>query len=112
MRTMSDWNYANPSMLELRFEAAVKDPLGSFREIFRFYGLRGPRLERALAIAGKLSFRHMAGRAPGAEDRRSHFRKGQPGDWKQHFSADHRALFKELYPGLLTHLGYERDENW
>ncbi len=52
------------------------------------------------------------GRQQGKEDVASHYRKGKSGDWRTHFSMNHIALFKELYPGLVPTLGYAADDNW
>ena len=51
-------------------------------------------------------------RKQGDEDVTSHFRKGRPGDWINHFTDDHKALFKELYPEILIGLGYESSNYW
>jgi hypothetical protein len=64
-----------------------------------------------------LAWRHRfqakaAGRAKGQEDTGSHYRKGKSGDWVDHFGPEHKALFKELYPGLVTQLGYGSNEDW
>jgi hypothetical protein len=40
------------------------------------------------------------------------FRKGGTGDWKTHFSAEHKKLFKEQTGDLLIKLGYESDHDW
>ena len=40
------------------------------------------------------------------------FRKGQPGNWREHFTEANKALFKELAGDLLIRLGYEKDSNW
>ena len=76
---------------------------------------RNQRLSGAeiLAIAWQFRFQTLAGgRSPGDEDVKSHFRKGRPGDWVNHFTEDHKSLFKELYPDLLVKLGYEVNDNW
>ena len=52
------------------------------------------------------------GRKPGEQDVRSHYRKGQPGDWKNHFSKQNIELFKEMYNPVLLKLGYETDSKW
>lgn len=40
------------------------------------------------------------------------FRKGRIGDWREHFSAEHRAAFKESAARGLVDLGYEQDDAW
>lgn len=42
----------------------------------------------------------------------STFRKGMIGDWKNHFTDDHKQAFKEQAGDQLIELGYERDDNW
>jgi hypothetical protein len=52
------------------------------------------------------------GRIAGKEDVSSHYRKGVPGDWVNHFGPDHKAYFKARYGDLLIRLGYEDDLSW
>lgn len=52
------------------------------------------------------------GRSRGSEDVSSHYRKGVPGDWVNHFTAAHAELFDQEYGDLLIRLGYERDRSW
>jgi len=40
------------------------------------------------------------------------FRKGQPGDWREHFSQENKKLFKDVNGDLLLRLGYEKDNDW
>ncbi|MGH2786471.1 MAG: sulfotransferase domain-containing protein [Actinomycetota bacterium] len=40
------------------------------------------------------------------------FRRGRIGDWRNHFSQEHKSAFKELAGRHLIDLGYERDTNW
>ena len=52
------------------------------------------------------------GREKGQVNVRSHYRSGQPGDWVNHFSPEHKQLFKDLYPGLVPTLGYAQSDDW
>jgi hypothetical protein len=52
------------------------------------------------------------GRKTGQEDEKSHYRKGTPGDWKNHFNDQHKQYFKEHYGELLIKLGYEKGYEW
>ena len=40
------------------------------------------------------------------------FRKGQPGNWREHFTEANKAFFKEQTSDLLQRLGYEKDQDW
>ncbi len=35
------------------------------------------------------------------------FRKGQPGEWREHFTEENKARFKAVAGDLLERLGYE-----
>ena len=52
------------------------------------------------------------GRRPGQEDRSSHFRKGVPGDWRNHFTSKVTEAFKDRFGDILIYAGYERDKLW
>jgi hypothetical protein len=69
--------------------------------------------ERLLGVVWEHDFAKKAkGRQQGQEDRKSHYRKGVAGDWRNHFQSRHVAFFKERYGDLLLKLGYERDADW
>lgn len=40
------------------------------------------------------------------------FRSGKTGGWKQHFTEEHKRLFKEAAGDLLIRLEYEKDNDW
>ena len=40
------------------------------------------------------------------------FRSGKTGEWKKHFTDEHKKIFKEVAGDLLIRLGYEKDGNW
>ena len=47
------------------------------------------------------------------QPRKSHtFRSGKTGGWRQHFTDDHKKLFKDVAGDLLVRLGYEKDNDW
>eukprot|EP00897_Mesotaenium_endlicherianum_P004171 jgi/Mesen1/3782/ME000205S03041 len=43
---------------------------------------------------------------------KNHFRKGTPGDWKNHFSKTNKVYFKKKLVNMLQALGYEEDDKW
>ncbi len=47
------------------------------------------------------------------QPKKSHtFRSGKTGGWKEHFTDDHKNLFKETAGDLLIRLGYEKNNDW
>ena len=58
------------------------------------------------------SFKALTGRKRGEESRGRFLRKGVSGDWKNHFSDEDKAVFKEVAGDLLIELGYEQDMDW
>ena len=51
--------------------------------------------------------------AAAIEPRRSGtFRRGQPGEWRRHFTAENKARFKAATGDLLQRLGYEQGPGW
>ena len=79
----------------------------------RSLGRRGVPVERLLGIVWEHDFeKKSGGRKAGEEDVRSHFRKGQAGDWIHYFQPEHRQRFHERYAPLLRKYGYERDDRW
>jgi hypothetical protein len=52
------------------------------------------------------------GRNQGEENIKSHYRKGLPGDWRNHFTEMHKRYFKEHYGEMLVKLGYEKNNDW
>jgi hypothetical protein len=40
------------------------------------------------------------------------FRSGKTGEWKKHFTEEHKRIFKDVAGELLIQLGYEKDNDW
>jgi hypothetical protein len=40
------------------------------------------------------------------------FRSGKTGGWREHFTDEHKQLFKDVAGDLLIKLGYEKNNNW
>jgi len=40
------------------------------------------------------------------------FRKGEAGNWREHFTAEHKEMFKQVAGDLLIQLGYETSLDW
>ncbi len=101
------WLSTNPSC-DIRFEKLVGPAGGGsredqVREISRICGFLGMNLsyEKVLDVADQCFDRNSAT-----------FRKGVIGDWRNHFRAEHREIFKAVAGDVLIDLGYERDSDW
>ena len=47
------------------------------------------------------------------QPKKSHtFRSGKTGGWRQHFTEEHKKLFKDVAGDLLVKLGYEQNNDW
>lgn len=97
--------------MELTYEHLRANTLSVFGEACRFVLGDVPALLIQEAVASN-DFERVSGRKAGQEDPSSFARKGISGDWRNHFTAEHKARFKELAGDLLIDLGYERDHNW
>jgi len=107
---MAAWDYEQPEFLELRYEDVITDEPTMFRRLFDFYGFDDKAIAEGLAVVEKVSIH--SGGPDGLQKPRRHVRSGKTAQWRQHFGAEHVALFKELTGGLLVDLGYESDSEW
>lgn len=65
------------------------------------YQVSLPREEAVARVAGAI------------RPSRSHtFRSGKTGGWREYFTLEHKALFKDVAGDLLVRLGYEKDNDW
>jgi hypothetical protein len=93
------------------YERLVAHQTREFSRIVDFFGWRVPAdsLQRVLE---RHSFETRSGRRRGEENTHSHFRQGEPGDWRRHFDSTSGLYFERVAPGLLAQLGYEDDPEW
>jgi hypothetical protein len=100
-----DW-LKQPDVLCLRFEDLILDQEGALGHILDYLAGRGfrPKVERSQAIA-KLQ-------STIAPHKSGTYRKGKPGNWREHFTHENKYRFKETTGNLLIRLGYESDNDW
>jgi Sulfotransferase domain len=139
-RTMMEWDYSRENIIEIKFEEMVANPYELFLQVFNFMKIvadarpglfsflnyyirdknrfRNPRTNTIpewvalLKLHDNRFAKAAKGRKRGVSDESSHYRKGMPGDWRNHFTDDHKAYFKRNYNDLLIKLGYEKDDKW
>jgi hypothetical protein len=95
-----------PGVLCIRFEDLVNDRvrmLGAMLDEVEKTGYRIPTpRERALQVLSE-----------SIQPRKSRtYRSGKTGGWREHFTDEHKQLFKDVAGDLLVRLGYERDNDW
>lgn len=111
VRIQSTWCEAGDQFF--RFEDLVQNPVPGFEKILR--DVLGLEIHpaRIRAVCEKFSFERMSGgRKRGEEDTGSHLRSGKPGNWREHFTPELVARFKELHGEHLIRCGYEKDLDW
>ena len=109
---MAAWDYAQPEFLELRYEEVIADEETWFTRLFRHYGFTEAAIAESVSIARAFSFSKITGRKIGEQQQGDHLRSGRHGQWRDEFTPEHIALFKELTGDLVVRLGYETDPGW
>lgn len=97
--------------MEIRYEDLLAEP-GRVAGVFEFLGVstHPAVVERCIAAN---SFEALSkGRKRGEADISSHFRKGEAGDWVNHFTPHDRKVFAQVAGAQLIELGYEPDGAW
>jgi hypothetical protein len=93
-------------VLCLRFEDLIenrKSAIGDILDYLSTFDFR-PSIPREEAIV--ILERGIAPQKSGT------FRKGKPGNWREHFTAENINRFKAATGDLLVRLGYEEDDSW
>jgi len=95
-----------PGVLCLRFEDLILNRRAALNIILDYLSSRGfdERISRPHEIA-RLEEAIMPKKS-------GTFRKGQPGNWKEHFNEANKAFFKQQAGDLLVRLGYESGYDW
>ena len=94
-----------PSVMDIHFEDLIHDRAGTLDRIIDHFLARVPlQVDRSL-LHESLENSINPGKSPT-------FRSGKTGEWKKHFTDEHRKVFKDVAGDLLIRLGYEKDNNW
>lgn len=95
-----------PHVMCIRFEDLInnqKPTLDAMLDEVESIGYQIPTpREKALSVLAKA-----------IQPRKSHtFRSGKTGGWREHFTEEHKNLFKDIAGDLLVKLGYEKNNDW
>ena len=95
-----------PEVLSLSFEEMIQTRSLAIQKILDYLSARGftPKMSRETMIQTL--------EATVQPKRSGTFRKGKPGNWREHFTPRLVDLFKEQTGDLLEVLGYETNQDW
>lgn len=94
-----------PEVMSLHFEDLINDRVLTLTLIMNHFLARVPLHSTRQLILDSLESSINPKRSPT-------FRSGKTGEWKKHFTEDHKKLFKDVAGDLLIRLGYEKDNDW
>ncbi len=97
---------AQSAILSLRYEDLIQDVQAGLAAIFDH------ALKRGFIYSGDKAAALASLAAAIQPERSPTFRSGKTGGWREHFSEEHKILFKEVSGDLLVRLGYEQNQNW
>ncbi len=97
---------SDPEVLSIRFEDLILNREAALGSILDFLQSRGLNLLMPRPRAIETLKKAIVPKSSGT------FRKGTPGNWKEHFTPQNKDLFKRTCGDLLVRLGYETDGDW
>jgi len=94
-----------PLVMAVHFEELMHDRVTTLNHVIDHFLTRVPLQVPRKALLEALRDSIDPGKSPT-------FRAGKTGSWKEHFTAEHKRIFKEVAGDLLIRLGYEKDYDW
>lgn len=88
------------------------NPLLNFKKMLEFYSinLSQKHIKKIFIETQKMKKKKFLSNV--LAGKKSTFRKGVTGDWKNHWNDAHKKKFKDLAGDFLIELGYEKDFEW
>jgi hypothetical protein len=94
-----------PEVLSIHFEDLIHDRAATLTQIMDHLLTRAPLPATRQLILDSLETSINPKKSPT-------FRSGKTGEWKKHFTDEHKKIFKDVAGDLLVKLGYEKDKEW
>jgi hypothetical protein len=104
-KSYSGW-LEEPGVLALRFEDLIVNRRASLAAILGYIEQQG--FQPSLAEEKCVDILEQAI----VPQKSPTFRRGQPGNWREHFSEQNKQHFRDVTGDLLVTLGYEKDDHW
>lgn len=99
-----DW-LNHPEVLTIHFEDLIQNHAATLTRIMDHLLARSPLRATRQLILDSLESSINPSRSPT-------FRSGKTGEWKNHFTGEHKRIFKDIAGDLLVKLGYEKNNDW
>lgn len=99
-----DW-LNHPEVLTIHFEDLIEDRTATLTRIMDHFLVRAPISTSRQLILESFEASINPKKSPT-------FRSGKTGEWKKHFTVEHKKIFKEVAGDLLVKLGYEKNNDW
>lgn len=100
-----DW-LEHPDVLSLRFEDLIINRSTAFNQLLDYLEKKGLQTNITRQRAIEFLDAAIAPRKSGT------YRRGKPGNWREHFTPENINQFKTSTGDLLLQLGYESDHEW
>lgn len=94
-----------PEVLTIHFEDLIQDRVQTLNRILDHFLARVPLQTSRSLILNSLESAINPAKSPT-------FRSGKTGEWKKHFTEEHKKIFKDAAGDLLIRLGYEKNNDW
>ena len=94
-----------PEVMKIHFEDLIHDRVGTLNRIIDYFLARVPLQVERSRLLESLETSINPSKSPT-------FRSGKTGEWKKHFTEEHKKIFKDVAGDLLIRLRYEKDNDW
>jgi hypothetical protein len=94
-----------PAVMKIHFENLINDRAATLNRIIDHFLVRVPLHAHRQLIVESLESSINPSRSPT-------FRSGKTGEWKKHFTLQHKKIFKEVAGDLLVKLEFEENNDW
>ncbi|MBW8012569.1 MAG: sulfotransferase domain-containing protein [Chloroflexi bacterium] len=95
-----------PDVLSIKFEDLILKQDDTLRLILEYVAMKGFEIPIPIPEAIEILIKNIEPRKSGT------FRKGKPGNWREHFTETNIKVFKEETGDLLIRWGYEESLDW
>jgi hypothetical protein len=92
-------------VLSIHFEDLIEDRTAALNRILDHFLARVPLQTSRPLILAALEAAINPTKSPT-------FRSGKTGEWRKHFTLEHKKIFKDVAGDLLIKLGYEKNNDW